>query len=535
MKWDPDYRSIKIKRFQLDEYLSKDPIAAAVAMNYYRTHPIEWIEDWCVTFDPRLVENRLMPFILFQRQKEFVQFLLECLEDRESGLIEKARDIGASWICCAFSVWLWLFHPGVAIGWGSRKEEYVDDKGNPKAIFPKMRQIIGRLPAWMQPKDFNMNIHATYMKIANPENGSFIMGEAGDNIGRGGRTTIFFKDESAHYERPEQIEAALGDNTDVQIDISSVNGVGNVFHKRRMAGQIWYPFGDRIAKGRTRVFIFEWRDHPNKTQAWYDNRRQKAEAEGLLHIFAQEVDRNYSAATFGIIIPQEWVEASVDAHIRLGIPDEGEKTAGQDIADGGGDKNALAMRYGITLRYCDHWSGEAGDAARIAIPLANKFGCNELYYDSVAVGVGFRVETNTMIKEPQWNKRLRVKPWNGAGEVLQPDQPTIRGDRMSPLNKDQWENLKAQSWFRLRSRFWKTYCAVNRGSAFKPDDLISLDSRIPRLHELKAELSQAIKKTSKRGKTMVDKNPAGTASPNLADSVVICYNPTRKVSGFDIV
>jgi hypothetical protein len=56
-------------------------------------------------------------------------------------------------------------------------------------------------------------------------------GEAGDNIGRGGRTLGYFKDESAHYEHRDLIEAALGDNTNVQIDISSVNGLGNVFHR----------------------------------------------------------------------------------------------------------------------------------------------------------------------------------------------------------------------------------------------------------------------------------------------------------------
>src|SRR5690606_18584010 len=132
-------------------------------------------------------------------------------------------------------------------------------------------------------------------KLANNDNGATITGESGDNIGRGGRKSRYFKDESAHYERPELIEAALGDNTDVQIDISSVNGLGNVFHRRREAGVLWEP-GAKIEPGMTRVFIFDWRDHPEKTQEWYDRRKARAEREGMQHIFAQEVDRNYSAA-----------------------------------------------------------------------------------------------------------------------------------------------------------------------------------------------------------------------------------------------
>ena len=259
-----------------------------------------------------------MPFLLFQRQIDFLHFLQGCLEDKENGLVEKARDIGASWLCVAYATWLWLFHEGVAIGFGSRKEEYVDKKGDPKALFPKIRQILQHCPSWMLPEGFNMNAHATYMKIINPANGSVIAGEAGDNIGRGGRTTIFFKDESAHYERPELIEAALGDNTDVQIDISSVNGTNNVFYQRRMAGEVWTP-DSTPEEGKTRVFVFDWRDHPLKTDEWYEKRRKRAEEEGLLHLFRQEVDRDYAGSIDRIIIPQEWVKAAIDAHIKLGF------------------------------------------------------------------------------------------------------------------------------------------------------------------------------------------------------------------------
>ena len=51
------------------------------------------------------------------------------------------------------------------------------------------------------------------MRIVNPQTGASITGESGDNIGRGGRKLCYFKDESAWYERPEKIEAALADNT----------------------------------------------------------------------------------------------------------------------------------------------------------------------------------------------------------------------------------------------------------------------------------------------------------------------------------
>ena len=130
-----------------------------------------------------------------------------------------------------------------------------------------------------------------------------------------------------------EIEAALSENTRVQVDISSVNGLGNVFHRRREAGWDWVD-GETPPPGRTVVFVMDWRDHPVKNQEWYDQKRQKAESEGLLHIFAQEVDRDYSAAVEGTIIPAEWVVSAIDAHIKLDMPEmmEGQWVAALDVA-----------------------------------------------------------------------------------------------------------------------------------------------------------------------------------------------------------
>lgn len=545
-QWPPDYLA-EFKRRQRLLNCLRDKQLRADTQLFYRTHPVEWINDWCVTYDPRNKSPlpRLMPFRLFPRQEEFVRFIYDCIVDAESGLVEKARDMGASWVCCAISVWLWLYWDGVAVGWGSRKEDLVDKKGDMSAIFPKMRMIIDNLPAWMQPKGYNPKFHAAHMKIINPENGSVITGEAGDNIGRGGRTTVYFKDEAAHYERPELIEASLGDNTDVQIDISSVNGTANVFYRRRMAGEVWYP-DQKPERGKTRVFIMDWRDHPNKTQEWYDRRREKAEREALLHIFKQEVERDYSGAVLGVIIPQEWVKAAIDAHLVLkqkypdiypnGIPMTGEKTAGQDIADDGGDKNALVVRHGRVAVYAEHWAGEAGEAAKQAVPTCAMFGVKELYYDSIGVGVGFKVQINTMRETwANWPQGLRVMPWNAGAGVLDPQDPSIQGDEFSPNNEDQYENLRAQSWFRTRTAFYKTYRAVMYGEEFPPEELISIDGRIPRLHELCNELSQPVRKTMNSGKTGIEKKPDGATSPNLSDAFIQAFNPTREVSILDVL
>lgn len=537
--WPPDVKTEFIRRIKINENVKHDFSKQCFMMKYYSTHPKDWINDWCVTYDPRLKGVKKIPFRMFPRQAVFIDYLLELFEQGESGLVEKCRDIGATWLCCAFSVWLWIFKPYTTVGWGSRKEEYVDDKGNPKAIFPKIRQIIANLPHWMRPDGYSERVHATYMKILNPVNGSAITGEAGDGIGRGGRTSIYFKDESAHYERPEKIEAALGDNTDVQVDISSVNGSANVFYRRRMAGIEWKP-GLEIESGVTRVFIFDWRDHPGKTQEWYDKRLKKAEAEGLRHIHAQEVDRDYSGSVEGIIIRSEWIRSAIDAHIHLkdlGDWFSGNHHLGQDIADGGGDRNAAVGKWGSVVNHASHWGGEAGPAARVAVPLCIEKKYYELSYDNIGVGTGFKVEINHMREEAAWPKNLRVYKWTAGGVVQDPTDPVIPGDSdgESPLNEDQYLNLKAQSYFRTRGKFYKTYLARTQGIIYPVEEMISLSSEIECLHELVMELSQPVSKPSQSGKTMVDKKPQGARSPNLADALIIADNPFRELSILDVL
>ena len=534
--WQPDYTAEFNRRTRQILRLRKDSDMRHKVMAFYANNPVQWINDYAITYNPRNSGDmpKLMPFVLFDKQVEFIEFLMACLADKESGLVEKARDMGATWLCCAFSVWLFLFMPYSAVGWGSRKESLVDKIGDPDSIFQKMRMILAKLPDWMLPAGFSIEQHATYMKIVNPVNGATITGETGDNIGRGGRKLIYFKDESAHYERPELIEAALGDNTDVQIDISSVKGTASVFYRRRQAGEIWFK-GKNIEKGKTRVFILDWRDNPFKTQEWYNARRKRAEAEGLLHVFAQEVDRDYTASLAGIIIPAKWAKACIDAHKVLKMRDDGEHVAAQDVADGGNDKNAYARRKGIILREVDHWGGEAGKAARRSIPLAAAAGVREMYYDAVGVGAGFKTEANNLEEKGAIPDTLLILPWFGSGKVLEPDDNIIPGDDKTPTNDDFFGNLKAQAWWSLRTRIYKTYQAVVFGEVYDHEELCSFDSQMPLVHELITQLSQATHDTGGKGKMIVDKTPDGSNSPNLADAVVMCYFPTRELSTFDVL
>lgn len=523
------WRQDQLKRMRKETDFRKGALA------YYRANPVPFILDWCDTYDPRNAgsSERLtrMPFLMFKRQCEFIEYLEALRTHQEGGLVEKCRDVGATWAACSYSAWLWRFHPGSSIGWGSRKESLVDKLGDPDSIFEKLRMTIKGWPKVFWPRGFSVNDHMHFMRIVNPENDSTITGEAGDNIGRGGRKTMYFKDESAHYERPEKIEAALADNTNVQVDISSVNGIGNVFHRRREGGREWAR-GEPMEKGKTQVFIFDWRDHPAKTQEWYDQRKRKAEDEGLSHVFAQEVDRDYAAAVEGIIIQPEWIDAAVDAHIKLDISVRGKRVSALDVADTGGDANAQVFRRGILLEEADQWGDrDTGSTTRRALMGCRKRDCDNLQYDSIGVGAGVRAEANRLLDDPAYKLhpvKVEFIPWNGGAAVLEPDGYVVPGDKESAKNADTYANLKAQAWWRLRWRFYRTWKAVTDPAyRVSADELISLSSRIKRLQTLKKELAQPTSSPNGAMKLVVDKTPEGSKSPNLGDATVMAFNPVQ--------
>jgi phage terminase large subunit len=528
--WPPDYLQVWLDRKARYEDLISSPAHIVGAIEYYRTRPVEFIEDWCQTFDPRNAGTdrpTRLPLILFPRQRDFIEFLHECVKGETGGLVEKSRDMGATWLAVSFSVWLFLFVPGATVGWGSRKEALVDRIGDMSSIFEKIRFQLRSIPRQFWPVKFTED-NTSFMRIF-AASGESITGESGDDIGRGGRTLIYFKDESAHYEHPEAIEAALSDNTRVQIDISSVNGLGNVFHRKREGGVEWEP-GKPAIRGKTNVFIMDWSDHPEKTQAWYDERKSKAIDDGLLHVFRQEVDRNYAASVEGVVIPAEWVNSAIDAHVTLGFDSEDNERlyAGLDVADEGGDTNALALRKGVILTQCDQWGErDTGTTTRRALDGIAGHGSVSVQYDCIGVGAGVKAEVNRLDDDDQVPKGVYFMPWNAGAGVLHPDKRIDPTDHDTPLNKDFYTNLKAQAWWQLRRRFEKTHRAVEARDPkmFPQDELISIPRDLPLLRTLQKELSQPTASKGTKMKMVIDKRPEGTRSPNLADAVVMCYWP----------
>lgn len=522
---NPDYSGVFRRRLEILRKLRADPSRLPIMRAYYRSHPWQFVEDWGQTYDPRNIERDLpavFPFIPFPRQTELMQWIYGHWRASKDGIVPKSRDTGASWVAIALSCTLCLFYEGMAIGFGSRKEEYVDRLDSPKSLFYKARVFLANLPVefrggWQREK------HGAFMRLTFPETGSVMTGEAGDNIGRGDRTALYFVDESAHLERPQLAEEALSATTNCRIDMSSVKGMDNPF---AVKAHKW-PAED--------IFIFHWRDDPRKGEAWYEN--IKATKDPL--VIAQEYDINYTASVSGVVIPHEWVQAAIDAHERLGIEPSGARLGGLDVADEGPDMNAFAGRYGILLESCEEWSGKGADiydTVEKAFRICDIGEYSEFAYDGDGLGAGTKGDARKIneARTAAGERAIAVRKFQGSAGVVDPDGkiPQFDGDesrdRDERTNKDYFANAKAQAWWSLRMRFLRTYRAVAFGHPVTdPDAIISISSRIPALTRLTLELSQPTYSENGAGKLLINKKPEGAKSPNLADSVMIAFAPSE--------
>lgn len=514
---EPDYMQVFEWRMERLQRIRQDPQLLPVLKAFYKDNPAQFIIDWGMTVDPRNVERGLparIPFLLFPKQEEWIQWFVERWRSAEPGITEKTRDMGMSWLTVGMASSLCLFNRGVFAGFGSRKEEYVDKIGSPKSLFDKARNFISLLPAEFR-GGWSLKQHAPHMRILFPDTESAMTGEAGDGIGRGDRTSFYIVDESAFLERPYLVDASLSATTNCRQDVSTPNGMANSFAERRHSGKI-------------KVFTFHWRDDPRKDDAWYAKQVENLDPVTI----AQEIDINYNASVEGVLIPSAWVQAAIDAHEKLGIQPTGQRMGALDIADEGKDTNAFTTRHGFLLENVEEWSGKGDD---IFGTIQRAFGiCDdqrlETYrFDSDGLGAGARGDARVINeqREAQSQHQIMATPFRGSGSVFDPDAEAVRGDNGQPgrLNKDFFANAKAQSWWSLRTRFQKTYRAVVEGMDFNPDDIISINGNIEKRGKLISELSQPTYSVNGVGKIIVDKKPDGTKSPNLADSVMIAFAP----------
>jgi hypothetical protein len=208
------------------------------------------------TFQPKREQSRFkhLPFITWPVQDEAIEELVYACRYGSDLVIDKSREMGATWIVLGtfFSEWLLMDDSTFLVT--SRKEEYVWKKGNPDTLFWKLEYMLGKLPLWITPHYSLSERH-----LENKDNHAVIDGESTNaDVGAGGRRQAVFCDEFARVNAAdaETIQETLSDTTPSRIFGSTPTTRGHPFGKLRFSGQL-------------KVITLGWWRHPWKIQGEY--------------------------------------------------------------------------------------------------------------------------------------------------------------------------------------------------------------------------------------------------------------------------
>jgi len=208
------------------------------------------------TLDVRRRPFHHQPFCTYPYQDREILALQDAINDGKDKCLEKSRDMGVTWIVLGTMFWFWCQPSGGAdFLLGSRIEDYVDKKGDPRTHFAKLRYLFNRLPKWLRPKGFNPRSHDTFMKLVNPTTESSFTGESNNpNFSTQGRYLAILYDEFAKWEGPDESAwTAGGDASPCRIAVSTPSGAGGQFYRL-------------VTDGRTQKATLHWSLHPRKAR-----------------------------------------------------------------------------------------------------------------------------------------------------------------------------------------------------------------------------------------------------------------------------
>jgi len=224
-----------------------------------------------------------------------------------------------------------------------------------------------------------------------------------------------------------------------------------------------------------------------------------------------------------IILP-EWFDAAIDAHVKLGFKPTGMKMVSHDPSDLGEDPKGLVLRHGAVIKDVqenDHM--DVNDGCDWATDYAIDNNADLFTWDCDGLGVTLRRQ----VRQAFDGKKIDYEMFKGSEGVDRPDdiyQPLDgEASKKARTNKETFKNKRAQFCWMLRDRYYNTYLAVEKGEYKDPDTLISINSSIDCIDQLRSETcriptvpngSGLIQIMSKE--QMLSKH--GIKSPNLFDS-----------------
>lgn len=275
------------------------------------------------------------------------------------------------------------------------------------------------------------------------------------------------------------------------------------------------------------IVFMNWRDNPwfpkelEGERQWDYKNLPRAEHDHIWEgAFSDHVDN--------AIIPAEWFDAAIDAHIKLGFEPRGIKVVSHDPSDKGPDNKGLCFRHGSVILDVQEKTGlDVNEGCDWALDYAIQEQADVYIWDGDGLGLSLRRQTLKGIE----GKKMDHVEFRGSKGVDDPKQTYQRVDSHSNVrastNEQTFKNRRAQYYWKLRDRFYNTYQAVEKSKYIDPDDMISLSSKISNMSALRAEVCRIPRVPNGSGliqimsKIEMARQKPVIHSPNMADSLMM--------------
>ena len=180
--------------------------------------------------------------------------VLWCIAHDEDLIIEKSREMGASWLCLIVMEWLWHFFPLNKFLCISKSEAAVEND-DPDSLFWKIDFLHRHLPTWLQVHC--KRLHKAGGFLGNQDNDASITGQASTGrAGVGGRATAMFIDEFSQIKEDFEVLSRTSDTTGCRIFNGTHMGMSTAF----------YQLSKRVDMKK---LVMHWTQHPEKKGGQY--------------------------------------------------------------------------------------------------------------------------------------------------------------------------------------------------------------------------------------------------------------------------
>jgi len=349
--------------------------------------------------EPQGESITVVPFKLWPAQASTLWHFLQ----RKLFIILKARQLGISWLCCAYALWLCMFQAGRRVLLFSRGQREADE------LLRRVTAMFIRLPEWMRD-------HSPYERDPNTtsaqwRNGSLIESlPATQNAGRSLTASLVIADEFAFMQWADQLYTALKPTIDgggQLIVVSTANGARGLFHA------LWQKAYVRL-NAFLPIFL-NWRMRPQRDDAWYQRVALEAVSTALmLQEYPSTPEEAFSATDAEKFLPSMiWWDV-----LRVDMPALDRDTPIVLAADAGINNDSFGLTgtsrhwtdpRAVAARYVNEWKPgknhpiDFGEVEAEIRRLCREFNVIELTYDPYQLhDMATRLQREGIVKTKQF-------------------------------------------------------------------------------------------------------------------------------------